>query len=168
MLEEFDRTRREFVKEREVEQRAADSMCREMYERIGSMLQKEGKEEKHPMKAIISLLRQDGVYSQNALMFDEVYGYWTLSRDVDFDGERHGVTITAYGDKDPNRATRSFVQIDGISHFIEVKKDRGVMWEQEKRGKRTHNVRKQRANIVEASFFEDVLNRFQAQVAKPE
>ena len=99
---------------------------------------------------------------------EEETSYWYLSRDVDFDGEMHEVTIRAYGNKDPNKATRSFMWIDGSQHFIEVSKDRGVMWEEVKRGKRTHNVRKQRANIVEASFFENVLNRFQTQVAKSE
>lgn len=93
----------------------------------------------------------------------EEANYWFLSRDVDFGGESHKVTIKAHGNKDPNKATRAFIKIGGTPHSIEVTKDSGVMWEEEQGRKRTHNVRKQRANIVEARFFERVIDRFQAQ-----
>lgn len=176
MLAEFDRARTKFVEGRKAEQQEADRICGRMYLDIGKILQNEGKGEIHPTKGffleVLEALRRTNLYLQDSsketMSPAEETNYWTLSRDVDFDEEIHEVTIKAYGDKNPNKATRSFMWIDGSSHSIELTKNHGVMWEEKQVGKRSRPIRGQRASIVEAQFYEAVLNRFQAQVAKPE
>ena len=165
MLAEFEKRRAEFASERKAEQEEADGLCANMHRDISKILLREGRRETHHIRAILGFLRRGYLNYPEELSPEEIGNRWSLSRDVDFGGENHEVTIKAYGNKDPNKATRSFVWINGSPHFIELTRDHGVLWEEEQRGKRTVQVRKQRANSVEARFFETVLNRFQTQAS---
>lgn len=168
MLERFDAQRRKLIDLKKAEQQRADELCGAMFLDVGNILSQEGTQKRYGWLSILrAALNHESWTDPRILSPDEIRRYWITEKLVDLgnpDGSREtaSVRLTAYGGNNPRESRRSFVSIRGVLPFIELRADYGVMWERTQDGHRTLSERGQRANIFEASFYRDVLRRFQA------